>query len=72
MGRCRSISPLGYRFGEKALIMDTKSLDKQDKAHLQILSKFHVCGENQHHRDYRDAGDYGGNADLVLNMPYRH
>jgi hypothetical protein len=30
------------------------------------LSKFHVCGENQHHRDYRDAGDYGGNADLAF------
>ena len=40
MGRCRSISPLGYRFGEKALIMDTKSLDKQDKAHLQIYQNF--------------------------------
>ena len=40
MGRCRSISPLGYRFEEKALIMDTKSLDKQDKAHLQIYQNF--------------------------------
>jgi len=40
MGSCRSISPLGYRFGEKALIMDTKSLDKQDKAHLQIYQNF--------------------------------
>jgi hypothetical protein len=40
MGRCRSISPLGYRFGEKAFIMDTKSLDKQDKAHLQIYQNF--------------------------------
>jgi hypothetical protein len=40
MGRCRSISPLGYRFGKKALIMDTKSLDKQDKAHLQIYQNF--------------------------------
>jgi hypothetical protein len=40
MGRCRSISPLEYRFGEKALIMDTKSLDKQDKAHLQIYQNF--------------------------------
>ena len=36
------------------------------------LSKFLVCGENQHHCDYRDAGDYGGDADLVLNMPNRH
>ena len=36
------------------------------------LSKFHVCGENQYHCDYCDAGDYGGNADLVLNMPDRH
>jgi hypothetical protein len=40
MGRCRSISPLGYRFGEKAFIMDTKSLDKQDKVHLQIYQNF--------------------------------
>jgi hypothetical protein len=40
MGRCRSISPLAYRFGEKAFIMDTKSLDKQDKAHLQIYQNF--------------------------------
>ena len=40
MGRCRSISPLGYRFGGKALIVDTKSLDKQDKAHLQIYQNF--------------------------------
>ena len=40
MGRCRSISPLGYRFGEKAFIMDTKSLDKQGKAHLQIYQNF--------------------------------
>jgi hypothetical protein len=34
------ISPLAYRFGEKAFIMDTKSLDKQDKAHLQIFQNF--------------------------------
>ena len=27
-------------FGEKAFIMDTKSLDKQDKAHLQIYQNF--------------------------------
>ena len=40
MGRCRSISPLAYRFGEKAFTMDTKSLDKQDKAHLQIYQNF--------------------------------
>ena len=40
MGRCRSISPLAYRFGEKAFTMDTKSLDKQDKAHLQIYRNF--------------------------------
>jgi hypothetical protein len=40
MGRCRSIIPLAYRFGEKAFIMDTKSLDKQDKAHLQIYQNF--------------------------------
>ena len=40
MGRCRSISPLGYRFGEKAFIMDIKSLDKQGKAHLQIYQNF--------------------------------
>ncbi len=40
MGRCRSISPLAYRFGEKTFIMDTKSLDKQDKAHLQIYQNF--------------------------------
>ena len=40
MGRCRSISPLAYRFWEKAFTMDTKSLDKQDKAHLQIYQNF--------------------------------
>ena len=40
MGRCRSISPLAYRFGEKAFIMDIKSHDKQDKAHLQIYQNF--------------------------------
>ena len=40
MGRCRSISPLAYRFGEKVFTMDTKSLDKQDKAHLQIYQNF--------------------------------
>jgi hypothetical protein len=40
MALCRSISPLAYRFGEKAFIMDTKSLDKQDKAHLQIFQNF--------------------------------
>ena len=40
MGRCRSISPLAYRFVEKAFIMDTKSLDKQGKAHLQIYQNF--------------------------------
>jgi len=32
--------PTRNRFGEKALIMDTKSLDKQDKAHLQIYQNF--------------------------------
>jgi hypothetical protein len=40
MGRCRSISPIAYRFEEKTFIMDTKSLDKQDKAHLQIFQNF--------------------------------
>ena len=40
MGRCRSIYPLAYRFREKAFIMDTKSLDKQGKAHLQIYQNF--------------------------------
>jgi hypothetical protein len=40
MGRCRSISSLEYRSGEKAFTMDTKSLDKQDKAHLQIYQNF--------------------------------
>ena len=40
MERCRSISPLVYRFEEKAFIMDTKSLDKQGKAHLQIYQNF--------------------------------
>ena len=40
MGRCRSINPLAYRFREKAFTMDTKSLDKQDKAHLQIYQNF--------------------------------
>ena len=40
MVRCRSISSLAYRSGEKAFIMDTKSLDKQDKAHLQIYQNF--------------------------------
>jgi hypothetical protein len=29
-----------YRFGEKAFTMDTKSLDKQGKAHLQIYQNF--------------------------------
>jgi hypothetical protein len=40
MGRCRSIYPLTYRFREKAFIMDTKSLDKQGKTHLQIYQNF--------------------------------
>ena len=40
MGRFRSISPFAYRSGEKAFIMDTKSLDKQDKAHLQVYHNF--------------------------------
>jgi hypothetical protein len=40
MERCRSISPLAHRFEEMAFIMDTKSLDKQDKAHLQIYQNF--------------------------------
>ena len=40
MERCRSISPLVYRFEEKAFIMDTKSLGKQGKAHLQIYQNF--------------------------------
>ena len=40
MGRGRSTSPLANRFGEKAFIMDTKSLDKQGKAHLQIYQNF--------------------------------
>ena len=40
MGRCRSTSPFAYRFWEKAFIMDTKSLDKQGKAHLQIYQNF--------------------------------
>jgi hypothetical protein len=40
MGLCRSISQLAHRFGEKAFIMDTKSLDKQDKVHLQIYQNF--------------------------------
>jgi hypothetical protein len=29
-----------YGSGEKAFIMDTKSLDKQGKAHLQIYQNF--------------------------------
>jgi hypothetical protein len=37
VGRCRPISPLAYRFVEKVIIMDTKSLDKQGKAHLQVF-----------------------------------
>ena len=40
MRRCRSISRLAYRFGEKVFTMGTKSLDKQDKAHLQIYQNF--------------------------------
>ena len=40
MERCRSISPLVYRFEEKAFIMDTKSISKQGKAHLQIYQNF--------------------------------
>jgi hypothetical protein len=32
--------PICSPFGEKAFIMDTKSLDKQDKAHLQIYQNF--------------------------------
>jgi hypothetical protein len=40
MGRCRSISPLAYRFEEKAFIMDTKSLDKHGNEHLQIYKNF--------------------------------
>ena len=40
MKRYRSISPLVYRFKEKAFIMDTKSLGKQGKAHLQIYQNF--------------------------------
>ena len=40
MERCRSISLLLYRFAEKAFIMDTKSLGKQGKAHLQIYQNF--------------------------------
>ena len=40
MGRCRSFSPFANRFREKAFFMDTKSLDKQDKAHLQIYQNF--------------------------------
>ena len=40
MERCRSLSLLVYRFDEKAFIMDTKSLGKQGKAHLQIYQNF--------------------------------
>ena len=41
MSLCRPNSELAHRFGEKGVfIMDTKSLNKQDKAHLQIYQKF--------------------------------
>ena len=40
MERCRSFSLLAYRFEEKAFIMDTKSLGKQGKVHLQIYQNF--------------------------------
>ena len=40
MGCDNKISPSVYRFGEKAFTMDTKSLDKQDKTHLQIYQNF--------------------------------
>jgi hypothetical protein len=40
MERCRSVSPFAHRLGEKAFIMDTKSLDKQGKTHLQIYQNF--------------------------------
>jgi hypothetical protein len=40
MSRCKSSNPLAYLFRKKAFIMDVKSLDKQDKAHLQIYQNF--------------------------------
>ena len=51
--------------------MDTKSLDKQDKAHLQIYQNFMFAAKISIIAIIA-TGDYGGNADLVLNMPYRH
>ena len=33
-------NPSAHPFREKALIMNTKSLDKQDRAHLRIYQNF--------------------------------
>ena len=40
MGRRKPINLLAHRFEQKVIIMDTKSLDKQGKAHLQIYQNF--------------------------------
>ena len=71
MGRCRPVNGLAYRFGEKGIYHGYKITEQTGQVTSANLPKFYVSCENQHRCDYRNAGDYGGNADLALNLPYR-
>ena len=72
VGALQVKQPVSLSFWEKGVYHGHKITRQAGQDTSANLSKFHVCCQNQHHCDYRNAGDYGGNANLALNLPYRH